>query len=507
MGMFDFLKNNAVEIIHVKKDGLNRYDRAVIKMDPKELTAKKADELLSLSEEYRKKGIVLRLDFPSMTGMPSSEIFDRLSVKDKLGNHTENIEIRIRNGLNEDKLPRMAEYAEDRTIYRPDHVASILREFEKIESKMDPKWPDLTKALFIYQTIAENVVYNGSMALARVNDVYTDSRRNLLGIVNRECVCSGFAQIYKAAMNHAGLKCQYVNKPHHHSWNHIQVDGKIYAVDLTFDASGKTLTHFGTDKDFYKDPDHRADRREYPECDKISFLTPEQLKKCREQIRPVQKKEKVLNLINERGGIQTSRMLQLSNGERLGIAALKSVKPGYFEYLTGYCDKEGKIDYNKEVIKFFSKEDLMTLPANKVWDEIQTIRNRQQNLVEIKKEEFLQELDNRGENGRKGTLFARNDGSKFALVRLKNPKYAEVHEYLLAEMDSDGKPNYMNISRIYSEMDLFQPQWRQDVADKLLSQKRVEEKVKNVGGYVGYIDNHHKKYNPALEKLIGNYVR
>ena len=178
-------------------------------------------------------------------------------------------------------------------------------------------------------------------------------------------------------------------------------------------------------------------------------------------------------------------------------------------YAFGSCgnDKEGKIDYNKEVIKFFSKEDLMTLPANKVWDEIQTIRNRQQNLVEIKKEEFLQELDNRGENGRKGTLFARNDGSKFALVRLKNPKYAEVHEYLLAEMDSDGKPNYMNISRIYSEMDLFQPQWRQDVADKLLSQKRVEEKVKNVGGYVGYIDNHHKTYNPALEKLIGNYVR
>ena len=199
MGMFDFLKNNAVEIVSLR----GKKDRAVIKMDPKELTAKKADELLSLSEEYRKKGIVLRLDFLSMTGMPSSEIFDRLSVKDKLGNHAENIEIRVRNGLNEDNLPRMAEYTEDRTIYRPDQVSSILKEFEKIESKMDPKWPDLTKALFIYQTIAENVVY-GNSGWARVNDVYTDSCRNLLGIVNRQCVCSGFAQIYKAAMNHAG---------------------------------------------------------------------------------------------------------------------------------------------------------------------------------------------------------------------------------------------------------------------------------------------------------------
>ena len=60
------------------------------------------------------------------------------------------------------------------------------------------------------------------------------------GLVEGKAICAGYALILNEALKYVGVKCQYVRgtdyKRGGHAWNQVQIDGKWYNADPTWDS-------------------------------------------------------------------------------------------------------------------------------------------------------------------------------------------------------------------------------------------------------------------------------
>ena len=81
------------------------------------------------------------------------------------------------------------------------------------------------------------------------------------GLVEGKAICAGYALILNEALKYVGLKSQYIIgyelRKDGHAWNQVQIDGKWYNVDVTWDSntfqiSGKYENMLLNDEDFNK---------------------------------------------------------------------------------------------------------------------------------------------------------------------------------------------------------------------------------------------------------------
>ena len=79
------------------------------------------------------------------------------------------------------------------------------------------------------------------------------------GLVEGKAICAGYALILNEALKYVGIKSQYVvgyeQGKDGHAWNQVQIDGKWYNVDATWDSStfqiwGKYENMLLNDEDF-----------------------------------------------------------------------------------------------------------------------------------------------------------------------------------------------------------------------------------------------------------------
>lgn len=144
-----------------------------------------------------------------------------------------NVTISIMGGLDTSKEKFNNEHYQRRTYYSKEELVSIINFYEKIERQINPLWNELEKCMFLYMRICEYSNYDKNIYNGR------DASRNLLGVVTGKSVCSGYAVIFKEAMDRLGIKCYYQNRESHHSWNIVELDGNLYAVELTWDVCNK----------------------------------------------------------------------------------------------------------------------------------------------------------------------------------------------------------------------------------------------------------------------------
>ena len=52
-------------------------------------------------------------------------------------------------------------------------------------------------------------------------------------LIEKECVCEGYAEAFKYLCDEAGLHCINVQREGEHMWNYVQLDGQWYSVDTT----------------------------------------------------------------------------------------------------------------------------------------------------------------------------------------------------------------------------------------------------------------------------------
>lgn len=114
------------------------------------------------------------------------------------------------------------------------------------------------------------------------------------GLVEGKSICAGYALILNEALKSVGIKSQYVEgypeKGYGHAWNQVQIDGKWYNVDPTWDSecfqrTGRYKYMLLNDEKFEKSHGKFSERRNktYRKCkskfdySKIHGLLPRQI--------------------------------------------------------------------------------------------------------------------------------------------------------------------------------------------------------------------------------------
>lgn len=102
---------------------------------------------------------------------------------------------------------------------------------------------DEEKATEIHNWILEDASYDESVSLPNIRSVYG-------AIVQKECVCAGFAYAFKYASNMAGLDTLVITgtgitptspEGGPHAWNNVCLNGTWSLVDLTWDCEGTAI--------------------------------------------------------------------------------------------------------------------------------------------------------------------------------------------------------------------------------------------------------------------------
>lgn len=186
---------------------------------------------------------------------------------DEVARQYPNITISVLGGLNPDKKKFNNEHYQSRTYYKPRELSKIIDFYRSIEKSMNLSWTDTQKTMYVYKELCNRLVYSEN----KVNG--KDCSRNLTGLLYGKAVCSGFAMIFKEALDRLGIENFYQNVQDSHSWNVAYIDGKYRAFELTWDCYNKTekgceFTYFNRTSEFYKDEYHNLsneqEEQEYP---------------------------------------------------------------------------------------------------------------------------------------------------------------------------------------------------------------------------------------------------
>ena len=149
----------------------------------------------------------------------------------------------------------------DRTFVSPSGLKNIIKYFEYTESLIEPNWNEFEKAMFLYNALVVDMEY--AEDYEKIQSAGT-TERSLNGILYGKLVCDGFAQVYKEMLDRVGIKNYYQNQKDIHAFNIIEIDGKKYGVDITWDNNDKKNNNgrcgfgrFGHDPEFYTQHGHQ----------------------------------------------------------------------------------------------------------------------------------------------------------------------------------------------------------------------------------------------------------
>ena len=88
----------------------------------------------------------------------------------------------------------------------------------------------------VHDYLVDNIEYDTSLSKDNIYDVYG-------ALVNRVAVCEGYARSFKYILDEMGISSVLVigtgtnsrGETERHAWNYVEIDGKWYAVDCTWD--------------------------------------------------------------------------------------------------------------------------------------------------------------------------------------------------------------------------------------------------------------------------------
>lgn len=104
---------------------------------------------------------------------------------------------------------------------------------------VDDTMDDVQKALVIHDYLCMIALYPKLIYTSDDKQIYHSAYGMFY---DGTVVCAGYALAYSAIMNYLGIPCKYViSDEMAHAWNIVQINGKWYNVDLTYDDLRMTL--------------------------------------------------------------------------------------------------------------------------------------------------------------------------------------------------------------------------------------------------------------------------
>lgn len=115
-----------------------------------------------------------------------------------------------------------------------EYFAFVDEEIEKIKDVVEEGKDAETKALILHDYIAKTYAYDEEFIYANANSRQSYSSGGLF--INGIGVCQAYAYLYMYIMNMFEIPCMTVSSDEMvHMWNMIQLNGKYYHVDITWD--------------------------------------------------------------------------------------------------------------------------------------------------------------------------------------------------------------------------------------------------------------------------------
>lgn len=104
---------------------------------------------------------------------------------------------------------------------------------EKVLSGVNPEWSDMEKALYIHDYLASHFEYDTRDPQSDTDPCRYDAYSL---IVEGQAVCEGYALSYLHFMKLLGIPCRTLpSDAMRHMWNQVQLAGRWYHVDVTWD--------------------------------------------------------------------------------------------------------------------------------------------------------------------------------------------------------------------------------------------------------------------------------
>ncbi len=117
-------------------------------------------------------------------------------------------------------------------------IESAINEIEKVKAYFvkNKKSNTYDNIKLVHDYLVESIEYDQSTSQPNIYDLYG-------AIVNKKCVCEGYAKAFKYLMDSLNIPCMIVTgegtnsegNTENHAWNYIQLNENWYAVDCTWD--------------------------------------------------------------------------------------------------------------------------------------------------------------------------------------------------------------------------------------------------------------------------------
>ena len=350
----------------------------------------------------------------------------------------QNIKFSVTGGLDPKKSKFNNEHYQKRTYFSAKELCEIIKIYRSIEKKINLDWTETQKAMYVYMKLCNKMQYSGIEVNGR------DYARGIGGLLYNKAVCSGFAMIYKEALDRLGIECYYQNREGHHSWVIAKLDGKYRALELTWDAYNKgpegcKFNYFNRKgSNFYQNEHHNIkgerEETEFP----ITEYTDEEL-----------------------------------------IKDYKVISEPYFIKVSAPDDQK----------EFIIKTHISEIPC-----EIEKKLNGRLTFKCLGKDVIFP-----------SKAYAREDGSNFILVKVPSKK-TKLYKFAIIEASRDGFQIGRIFSE--EDLVLLPKEYDKEVANGLISRERLKRKIDNFNGYVGYIgENRGIYYDENLERKTLNIIR
>lgn len=413
-------------------------------------------------------------------------------------------------------------------IYSKTELIEILNEINKIESNMNSNWSDIQKLVYLYKTLKMKITYDPKFESKSDKEV-----RSLRGLITKETVCVGYSLILAELLDRQGITCLFVggNK---HAWNIVEIEGKLYGVDLTYENkkfregiqdSYKYLgqnpvifnkSHKPSKYDPYADCHNKLDKLDEnmikfiastvvseEEYEKISFRCQRENK---EEFVLIQMGTKVIN--NE---IYYIYYYDRIHGDKVANNPLiLASKESISKYVDNVNFKRTNILTSDDIVnKVFGKGNILnSLERNSAYlGEIVSYQGTTSTINVLQKDEKDMELFKESPK-----VYPREDGSIIVLekeqkfpIKLGN---SSAYSYNIYDVQyQDNKP-VLRKRRIYSDTDLLHNN-NEKIQNKLLREDSLNYAIRNNCGYIGFINeigeiSHNEelmKYFSSREKI------
>lgn len=451
-----------------------------------------------------------------------------------------NAAIRIAGGFDEDRCKNghfTGNGYTEAVIYTRNETIKILEEIERIESGLNKNWSDIQKLLYVYDRLKTGIMYD-----PKFEQKLSSKIRSLRGLITKQTVCAGYALILKEFMDRNGISCEYAegytkaNGTGGHAWNIVNIGGKKYPIDLTWDntifRSGKSNSFDWLGKDIptfsrshHPVPGEKTQDYEHT----LSQIDPQLVKQIYSQ----------MGVGRARDYRSTTYYGTRKDGSRyivaqIGDNTINNVT--YYRYYYVEISKDGKkqlplILYSDTNVTHLVDCKNFGKPIPPNYEEaVDNILFSRENIADsIDKKTYYIGRVRKSEVGNKFELvsscqeipkpeekrnlfvyptkrFARSDGSVFIAQQMFDTTHKangiDVMRYDIFEMVNENGKEVLKRNTVFTERNFFKDT-RQSMVDDYLSRERLDRKVGEAGGYIGYYDaNGIRTYNPDLVKFF-----